>query len=176
MLPDNSGADNRFQTGPLQDSKPATRVETGQHPGVCVSHHQQTLDLVLCDLPVDTVNETLEMELDAGMVVLTDAGRKHAKRNHPDDFDRCLPHIAAIVANPLYIGDDLKNDGIEMIGRAHVLGTYVLVAVNVTLDEKGRYQVASFYPISEGKITSRRLKGYLKGAQTPVVVSIAVKR
>jgi len=87
----------------------------------------------------------------------------HAAKSHPEDYSRCAPHIAAIVTNPLYVGDDFKNGGkIEMISRVPAIGSAILVAVNIEIDPNGEYNVASFYPISEKKIQNRLDKGYLK--------------
>ncbi len=75
----------------------------------------------------------------------------------------CLPHVASVVTNPLYVRDDFKNDGkIELVGRPGSLGGFLLVAVEITLDDDGRYNVASFYPISEAKVEKRRDSGHLR--------------
>jgi hypothetical protein len=117
---------------------------------------------------VASVNYTLDMELEAGEVILTRAYQAHAERRHPDDYAKCLPHLASVIANPLYIGDDFDNaDGIEIIGRVHTLRSYLLVAIKIKPDENGRYQVATFHLATEGKIASRRAKGFLKIAVLP---------
>lgn len=68
--------------------------------------------------------------------------------------------------DPLYIGDDEANAGkIELISRVPAIGEFVLVAINLELDEQGRYHVASFYIVSEKKINGRREKGFLKVAK-----------
>jgi hypothetical protein len=103
------------------------------------------------------------MELEEGETVLTANHQVHAARKHPDEYPLFLPHIAQIIAFPLYIGDDFKNSGkIELIGRIPVLGTHVLIAVNTQLDKKGRYKVSSFYSIKPQQVESRKAKGYLK--------------
>lgn len=125
---------------------------------------KKTPDLVLGPLPVEAINKTLELELDEGDVVFTGAAQKHAASRHPDDYAKCLPHVAAIVANPLYLGDDFENEGkIELVGRP--LGTPILVAVSIEKDARGRYHVVSVYPVSEGTIEGRRKKGRLKRTQ-----------
>ena len=102
------------------------------------------------------------MELEAGEVVLSPAAQAHAARRHPVEYSRLLPHLDDIIADPLYIGDDHNNPGIELVGRVHSLGTLALVAVIVERDDKGRYHVVSFYPISDEKAQGRRQKGFLK--------------
>ena len=108
------------------------------------------------------INRTLDMELDPGEVIFTRAHQIHAARKHPNDYVRCIHYLAAIVSTPFYIGDDLQNAGIELVARLPTVGEFVLVAVNVTPDARGRYQISSFYVVSEKKIQSRREKGFLK--------------
>ena len=63
-------------------------------------------------------------------------------------------------------GDDVRNSGkIEFVGRPPGLGTPLLIAVVITPDAHGRYNIASFYPVSEGKVQSRKQKGFLKIAR-----------
>ncbi len=89
--------------------------------------------------------------------------QRHAQKRHPKEFARCFPHVAAIIGNPLYVRDDYRNDGkIELVGRPIALGEYLLVAVEISLDVDGRYNVTSFYPISEQKVERRRDAGTLK--------------
>jgi hypothetical protein len=130
-------------------------------------HIPKIPDLILGSLPIDIINFTLGFELEPGDVVLTRGAQRHAATRHPFDYPICLPHISAVVANPLYVGDDLRNHGkIELISRIAAVGSHILVAVNVRMDEDGRYHVESFYPVSEKKIQGRKDKGHLKIART----------
>ena len=65
----------------------------------------------------------------------------------------------------MYVGDDHKNDGIELVGRPVGTSTWTLIAVTVEKDKQGRYNVASFYPVSESKIQNRRQRGFLQVAK-----------
>ena len=124
--------------------------------------HQGFRLLELGPLPIDAIEATLGIELEAGPVVFTASNQKHALKSHPDDFSRCLPHIGAVIANPMYLRDDLRNAGkIELISRIPALGSGLLVAVEIRRDEQGRYRVASMYPISQKKIDNRRQAGTL---------------
>ena len=77
-----------------------------------------------------------------------------------------MPHVAAVVMNPLYVGDDFKNPGcIEVISRIPTIGSGLLVAVSIEQNDKGQYEIRSFYPVSDGKIQNRLTKGYLKRTQ-----------
>lgn len=115
------------------------------------------------DVPIAAINDALGLELDEGQAVMSTNALKHARRRHPVEFPQCLPHVASVVTNPLYVRDDFKNDGkIELVGRPESLGGFLLVAVEIVLDEEGRYNVTSFYPISEGKVAKRREAGHLR--------------
>lgn len=101
--------------------------------------------------------------MEDGDAVMSIRAQKHAQLRHPTDYARCFPHVAAVVANPLYVRDDFKNDGkIELVGKPDGLEEFLLVAVEISLDDEGRYNVTSFYPISDKKVAGRRDKGHLK--------------
>ena len=118
--------------------------------------------LELGPLPVDVIEATLGIELEPGPVVFTVSNQKHALREHGEDFGRCLPHVGAVVANPMYLRDDFRNAGkIEMITRIPSLGGGLLVAVEIEPDAQGRYRVSSMYPVSQKKIDNRRTAGTL---------------
>lgn len=98
-----------------------------------------------------------------GQAVMTERAKQHAQRRHPEDHARCFPHLAAVINNPLYARDDFINEGkIELVGKPPALGEYLLVAVEISLDADGRYNVTSFYPISEKKVAARRESGHLR--------------
>ena len=121
------------------------------------------VDLSLGPIPAEVINLTLGLDLDPGPVILSRNAQKHALSSHPVEYPPCLPHVAAVVADPLNLGDDFKNGGkIEMIGRVPAPGSFLLVAVTIERDPAGRYNVCSFYPISEKKIQPRRARGYLR--------------
>lgn len=118
--------------------------------------------LELGPLPTDVIEATLGIEVEPGPVVFTVSNQKHARARHPDDFGRCLPHIGAVIANPMFLRDDYKNAGkIELISRVPALGSGLLVAIEIEPDAQGRYRVASMYPVSQKKIDGRREAGTL---------------
>jgi hypothetical protein len=87
----------------------------------------------------------------------------HAARRHPIEYPHCLPHLAKVICDPLYIGDDHENPGkIEPVGRIPTVNSFVLVAIEVTKDKHGRYSVRSFYTVSKEKVDGRRHRGFLK--------------
>lgn len=116
-------------------------------------------------LPTRAINEAVGLELEDGEVVMSVNAQKHARKRHPADFARCFPHVAAIVTTPLYVRDDFKNHGkIELVGKSAGLPDWLLVAVEVSLDEEGRYNVTSFYPISDKKVQNRKESGHYRRA------------
>lgn len=116
-------------------------------------------------LPVESINAALALELEEGEVVMSVNAQKHAQRRHPVDYARCFPHVAAVVTGPLYVRDDFRNDGkIEMVGRPVGFPDWLLVAVEISLDEQGRYNVVSFYPISDKKVQDRKGSGHYRRA------------
>lgn len=126
-----------------------------------MSRRQPTLNIG--PLPAERINKALGTELLAGDVLVTSACQIHAARRHPDDYPVILPHIAEVVREPLYVGDDFRNAGkIELIGRVAGWPRFALVAVSVRLNEAGAYEVASFYFVSAAKIEARKAAGYLR--------------
>lgn len=123
-------------------------------------------ELYFGPLPVNIINDTLDMELDEGETRMDIPHHKHVIKKHPDDYPKCEPHVASVISNPLYIGDDFKNHSkIELIGHAPTLqGEKLLVAVEIEKDAKGFYNVHSFYPISQSKVDQRRHKRHLLNA------------
>jgi hypothetical protein len=57
-------------------------------------------DLIIGPLPIDAINRTLGTELEAGDVILTRGAQRHAYKRHPEDYPKCLPHLAGVIANP----------------------------------------------------------------------------
>ena len=115
--------------------------------------------IVFGQLAASSINKALDLEIDEALVVMSPNAQRHARRRHPSDFARCFPHVASVINNPLYVRDDFRNQNkIELVGKPAGLGEHLLVAVEVALDPNGRYNVTSFYPISEKKVESRRDK------------------
>lgn len=116
-------------------------------------------------LPVRAINDALGLELDEGEVVMSVNAQRHAQRRHPAEFARCFPHVGTIVTGPLYVRDDFKNPGkIELVGKPAGFPDWLLVAVEVSLDADGRYNVTSFYPLSEKKVENRKNAGTYRRA------------
>jgi hypothetical protein len=114
-------------------------------------------------LPTKGINDALGLELEPGDVVMSVNAQRHAQKRHPTDYARCFPHVASVILLPLYVCDDFRNAGkISMVGRVPGLPEWLLVAVEIALDGDGRYNVASFYPISEAKVQARKESGHYR--------------
>lgn len=126
-------------------------------------HHKTKLpDLYLGPLPVDQINQALDLELDPGELIFSGGAQKHAFSRHPSDYPIYFPHVAAVAMAPLYVGDDHKNKGkIELVSRVLGQSRGLLVAVCIEPDEFGNYAVTSFYPINEKTIENRRQSKHL---------------
>jgi len=99
----------------------------------------------------------------AGEVIFSVGAQVHEERRvQPSSCFACL--IAGIIATPLFIGDDHKNPGIELISRVAAANAMVLVAINLEPDGAGRYHILSLYTVKAEKIENRRQKGFLKVA------------
>ncbi len=114
-------------------------------------------------LNINGINDALALELDSGDVTMSISAQNHAQRNHPRDYAHCLPHIASVVNNPLYVRDDYKNpDKVELVSKPAGFPDWLLVAVRISIDINGCYNIVSFYPISDKKVENRKAKGHYK--------------
>lgn len=114
-------------------------------------------------MPVEKIEKTLGIELVDGEVCFSIGAQVHAARRHPEDFARYVPFLGAVISSPLYLGDDEKNPGkIEFVSRLPNMAAGLLVAVEISRDGDGKYNVCSMYTIKHSQIEARRQKGYLK--------------
>lgn len=127
--------------------------------------HPRFVELHLGLLPVEEINATLQLELEAGIVVFSAAAQKHVYKRHQQDFQDFLAYAGMVVSSPGYIGQAPKHaDKIELVKRLPPSkgAAGLLVALVLEPDASGRYHVASFYTVSEAKISNRRQSGTLK--------------
>ena len=122
------------------------------------------VDLVLGQLPHEALGRALGVAFEAGDVKLSRAAQRHVSADHPEDYAICLPHIAQVIAAPLYAGDDFKNPGnFEIVGRVASIDQPILIAITFEKDDDGFYRVVTFYRVSEKKVVGRREKRHLVG-------------
>lgn len=120
----------------------------------------QPLDLG--PLPAWAIKAAIGLDLAPGLVHFSTRAQNHAEGRHPADFALCLRYVGQVVAAPDYIGQGPSQaDGFELIGEAVAEGALILVAIKVRPDRRGRYFVASTYPIARATLENRLRKGFL---------------
>ena len=118
--------------------------------------------LDLGPLPAELVNRILQCALPPGTVHFSAANQDHAFGRHGDEFLACLPHVAAAIIAPHYIGQSpLHLDGFEMVREAPDISIHILVAMTMAFDDQGRYAVQSVYQIGRSTVQRRLGTGHL---------------
>ncbi len=115
-------------------------------------------------LPVDLINRILGTELEPGPAHMSGLAHRHAATDHAADYPICIANLAAVIAEPTFIGQAPKHsENIELIRRVPGAGgAAVLVAVGIQLDADGRYRIKSMYLVGEAELNSKRAKGTIK--------------
>lgn len=116
--------------------------------------------------PDDIVFATLEIDVDPGEVVFSVPAQKHAHSRHPEDAPLIVPHLAQVLEDPMYVGDDLRNPGkIELVRVIPGAGgKSALIAVTVEKTD-GYYHICSSYLITQSEVDKKRAKGVLKNVR-----------
>lgn len=74
-----------------------------------------------------------------------------------------MPYLSQAIANPHYIGQAPGyTDSFEVIYETPNNGFIILIAVQIRMDNHGRYQLSSVYPVDSNKVARRLRKGYVK--------------
>lgn len=99
------------------------------------------------------------------MVHFSAANQVHAYERHDAEFLGCLPHAAATIIAPDFIGQSPHHpEGFELVravGEVSTLGGHILIALTLAIDDQARYAVQSVYPIGRGVIERRLRKRHL---------------
>lgn len=119
---------------------------------------------LLCPVPVDKINAALGTELEPGHAWLSATAHRHMALDHPGDYPICITHLEAAISAPTYIGQAAHHpDNIEIIKRIRLpSATTILVALSLTRNEHGNYNVRSSYLIEEKDVDARRRARRLK--------------
>jgi hypothetical protein len=115
-------------------------------------------------LPVEKINALLMLELEPGEAWLSQAAHRHIATDHADCYEICMEHIVRVVTAPTFVGQAPHHGGnIELIGRIPMGdGKSVLVAVGLTPNNFGNYNVRSSYVIDEKDLDNRKRSGRAK--------------
>lgn len=114
--------------------------------------------ILLGPLPVDLINATLDIDLEAGDAIITARAHRHIAFDHPEDYAAVMTYIALLIAQPTYIGQSPHHGGaFEMVRRVIVpnQNEIILAAINFTQNEYGNYNVKSAYRLKETEVTRR---------------------
>lgn len=121
-------------------------------------------------LPVEAIEEKLAVKLAEGPVELSAGAKLHATKRHPDDVPLILPHLADIIAAPLYVGQNPKHPGkIELIGRIPQRFGGALVSIEILdFDKNGTHNICSMYLINQSKFDRLLSNGALSDIQSDI--------
>lgn len=107
------------------------------------------------------VIETLGLDIPSGTpIYIADTNLEHMKTSHPEDFKKYGNDIADIIANPDYVGRNVKDDSIEFTKEYIINGDFVKVAVRVTT--RNVYYARSMYVLNPNRVKNFIRKGTLK--------------
>lgn len=107
------------------------------------------------------VIELLGLDIPSGTpIYIADTNIKHMKTSHPDDFEKYGNDIADIIANPDYVGQNMKDASIEFTKEYVIDGDFVKVAVRVTTSNV--YYARSMYVLNPNRVQNFIRKGTLK--------------
>ena len=107
------------------------------------------------------VIRTLGLDIPAGTpIYVADSNIDHMKTSHPEDFKKYGSELKNIIANPDYVGKNVKDNSIEFTKEYFVNGEYVKVAVRVS--SQNVYFASSMYVLNSNRVKNFIAKGTLK--------------
>lgn len=92
-------------------------------------------------------------------IYIADSNIEHMKSSHPKDFQKYGNDIESIIASPDYVGRNIKDDSIEFTKEYLLDGTFVKVAVRVSL--QNIYYARSLYVLNANRVKKFIAKGTL---------------
>lgn len=102
----------------------------------------------------------LHLDISAGTpIYIADSNIEHMKSSHPKDFQKYGNDIESIIASPDYVGRNIKDDSIEFTKEYLLDGTFVKVAVRVSL--QNIYYARSLYVLNANRVKKFIAKGTL---------------
>ena len=112
----------------------------------------------ICAVPVEKINAVLGSELEPGDAWLSAKAHRHIAEDHSDDYEICIAHLRIAILEPTYVGQAPHHaENIEIIKRVRLTETkFVLVALALTPNAYGNYNVRSSYLIDQTDLDSRR--------------------
>jgi hypothetical protein len=119
--------------------------------------------LSLGPLPAKLVTDCLNVEVPDGAVHFSIPAQNHAYKRHGRDFLACMPYLSQAIATPHYIGQAPgQRKSFEVIYESPDDGLTILIAIQIRVDNRGRYQLSSVYPVDSSKVERRVRRGFVK--------------
>jgi len=107
------------------------------------------------------VISTLGLQMKAGRIILLgESNILHMKTKHPADFYRYAAALPDILTSPDYVGRNPKDGSIEYVKEFIMDGSYVKVAVRVSLS--GNLYARSLYILNHNRVNNFIQNGTLK--------------
>ena len=103
----------------------------------------------------------LELDIPVGTpIYIADYNILHMKSSHPEDFRKYGGDIESIIANPDYVGKNIKDGSIEFTKEYMLNGDFVKVAIRVSL--QNIYYARSLYVLNPNRVKNFIARGTLK--------------
>ena len=112
-------------------------------------------------LAVGQINRALGTELETADVWVSKACHEHIALDHADDYALIMDNFAEIIGSPTFVGQDPKHgENFYVVKRipGPLLNEHVLVAIGLTINTSGTYNVRTAYRIKPEDVDRRRLR------------------
>ena len=109
----------------------------------------------------ERVIKTLNLDIPVGTpIYIADSNIEHMKSSHPSDYEKYKDQLPNIIANPDYVGKNIKDNSIEFTKEYFYNGEYVKVAIRVS--SSNIYYARSMYVLNNNRVKNFIAKGTLK--------------
>lgn len=106
----------------------------------------------------ECVIKTLNLDIPIGTpIYIADSNIEHMKSYHPSDYEKYKDQLPNIIANPDYVGKNIKDDSIEFTKEYFYNGEYVKVAIRVS--SSNIYYARSMYVLNNNHVKNFIAKG-----------------
>ncbi len=108
-------------------------------------------------LPVHTINNILGTNLTEGDVWLSSAAHAHIAKDHPEDYKKYFQYLESAIAKPTFIGQAAHHlAGFEIVYRVPVDSVYILIAIAISRNIYGTYNIKSMYSMKDRAVKNRQ--------------------
>ena len=118
-------------------------------------------------MPYEAIAGTFGRDVKAGNVVISAQARRHSDKDHPGDYQRAAPDIAATLSAPLFFGKPRwrgpRKSGAEVVAIYGPLsdgsGDWLVIPVELKKDRLGAYHAESHYLVEHSDVLDRVRSG-----------------